>query len=108
MENTPRFKPGDRIRYKTDPDVVEKVVAVTQEWYILQGDSGEEAEQVKYTDDDRELVPVFPERWINIYPAVNRLVADLSRSDADEGALNDRIGVIHLTADGTVTLHTDV
>jgi hypothetical protein len=56
-----------------------------------------------------EPPPTYPERWINVYPwlPVGRdlVVSCLSRDLADQNAGSRRIAVIHLAADGTVTLH---
>ena len=52
-----------------------------------------------------EPPPTYPERWINIYRLWVDATACLTRSEADRKAYRERIAVIHLAADGTVTLH---
>jgi hypothetical protein len=48
---------------------------------------------------------VYPERWMNVYPDHVMFVAYMSRRSADLAASTSRIAVIHLAADGTLTLH---
>jgi hypothetical protein len=54
-----------------------------------------------------EPPPTYPERWINVYPSwVDAMaMACLTKSEADSRAYGNRIAVIHLATDGTVTLH---
>jgi hypothetical protein len=52
-----------------------------------------------------ELVPVYPELWINVYPGHLGAQWDNTRENADYCARPDRVGVVHLAADGTLTLH---
>jgi hypothetical protein len=54
---------------------------------------------------DTELVPVYPELWINVYPGHLGAQWDNTRENADYCARPDRVGVVHLAADGTLTLH---
>ena len=49
--------------------------------------------------------PTYPERWINVYPDYVLGGGWVTRAAADLETHNDRIAVIHLAADGTVTLH---
>lgn len=47
---------------------------------------------------------VYPERWANVYPdGIGDYWA--TKALADEKDHGDRIAVIHLAADGTLTLH---
>ncbi len=55
-----------------------------------------------------EPPPTYPERWINVYSgggATDHFDAYSDRDRADRCTYSRRIAVIHLAADGTVTLH---
>jgi hypothetical protein len=49
--------------------------------------------------------PTYPERWINVYP--DGIGAELRTREGVDGTPGspNRIAVIHLAADGTLTLH---
>ena len=49
--------------------------------------------------------PTYPDRWINVYPDDVYGRAWDTRIEADTRPYHTRIAVIHLAADGTVTLH---
>ncbi len=53
-----------------------------------------------------EPPPTYPERWINVY-SDGCGIESWSRTSADMEARWNRIAVIHLAKDGTLTLHPD-
>jgi hypothetical protein len=99
---------GDRVRHKTWTDAVPTltITAVGEKRWLAKDDFGHES---MYSFDSHWLkVPdplVFPERWMNVYGGDVMFVAHTSRRSADIEASTGRIAVIHLAADGTLTLH---
>ena len=60
-----------------------------------------------YTANIGNLKPmpvVYPDSWVNVYAGHVTNYSYTSRADADAGASGLRIGVIHLAADGTLTM----
>jgi hypothetical protein len=111
-----KFKQGELVRHRTVRGVVspsddqwqeatvsfcgDEKVFVRYEWdddglMILE----EEAWKIR----DTELVPVYPEAWINVYADLHT-DAHMFRNTADMEATADRVALIHLRGDGAVTL----
>jgi hypothetical protein len=103
---------GDRVRLHCWPDG--DAVTVTG--------VGEQMFLAKHKDSISELTcrhgkdypwvkveppPTYPERWINVYSDGCGIVESWSRTSADMAARWNRIAVIHLAKDGTLTLHPD-
>jgi hypothetical protein len=102
------FKPGDRVRrlneYKEWTQAT--VVAVGKQRLLVEYEWTDDvdgtvcAAESCWTIQGTELVPVYPELWINVYTD-----GDVpTRAKADEWAGTGRIAVIHLASDGTLTL----
>ena len=99
---------GDRVTHRTRwaVGVYVTVTAVGRTQFLANDRNGDESRY--YLEPAWVKVPepvAYPERWINVYPD------DIghgqgNRHEADRDAVHDhRIAVIHLAADGTVTLH---
>jgi hypothetical protein len=82
------------------------VTAIGREKLLVLGETaGEWSSALSY---DWLKVPepvVYPERWMNVYSNYLMNAGWWCRADADRGASAGRIAVIHLAADGTLTLH---
>lgn len=89
---------GDRVDWAGDKGAV---LATHEEsvWVLLDRGYAATARVV-----DLVKLPTFPERWINVYP--NGVASEwFSREIADErNGRDDRLGVIHLHADGSLTM----
>jgi hypothetical protein len=99
---------GDRVRWKTWADFVPPltITAVGNRRLLAEDQFGHES--VHPFDPGWVKVPdpvVYPERWMNVYGGDVMFVAHVSRRSADFEASTGRIAVIHLAADGTLTLH---
>jgi hypothetical protein len=109
------FNPGDRVRrlneYKEWTQAT--VVAVGKQRLLVEYEWTDDVDLFVQTSEScwtiagTELVPVYPELWINVYRRGtsvgygSRTVADaVVPIDADDL----RTGVIHLASDGTLTL----
>ena len=75
-----------------------RLLAVTTDGY--EGSFGLDGNWIKV-----EPPSTYPERWINVYPSSVTGAAYATVREADAWALSNRIAVIHLAADGTLTLH---
>ena len=97
---------GDRVRMRQwGPGRWVDVVAI-ERGYLFGFGEQDYAETLTVAHDWIKVIPspTYPERWISVYS--NGLGAGyVSRQTADNTAFSDRIAVIHLAADGTVTLH---
>jgi hypothetical protein len=93
---------GDRVRMYNGKTAIVLAVDVPEVW-------------VKYDDGYRTILffqhltkvtppPTYPERWISVY-SDGTGAGYRDRSDADDVAFGDRIALIHLATDGTLTLH---
>ena len=98
---------GDRVRLSHWSDFeFATVTAVGRDKFLAKDYYGEELKYalnwgwVKVPDP-----AVYPERWINVYADHVMNGGWCSRADADRIATANRIAVIHLAADGTLTLH---
>jgi hypothetical protein len=96
---------GDRVRLGSWLDGVYVTVVATGRYMFLAEDQagGESAGVLTGWLKVPEPV-VYPELWVNI-EASAYASAYRTREDADEYAHTGRIAVIHLAADGTLTLH---
>jgi hypothetical protein len=93
---------GDRVTQDSWPkDTFVTVTAVGEGRFLARPD-GQSVELSYVLDWDWVKVPepvVYPERWINVYPDY------LTKARWSSMAAAERIAVIHLAADGTLTLH---
>jgi hypothetical protein len=101
---------GDRVRWKGWGDGVEPltVTAVGKRRWLAENKFGYESTYSFDSGWSKVSDPlVFPERWMNVYGGDVMFVAHKSRRSADFEASTGRIAVIHLAADGTLTLHPE-
>jgi hypothetical protein len=104
------FKPGDRVRrlneYKEWTQAT--VVAVGKQRLLVEYEWTDDvdgtvcAAESCWTIQGTELVPVYPELWINVH--TNLGVTSWSTRYMADGADRPRVAVIHLASDGTLTL----
>jgi len=100
---------GDRVTQGTWPkDTFVTVTAVGERRFLARRLQDQANEELYYLNWDWVKVPeplTYPERWMNVYGGDVMFVAHMSRRSADFEASTGRIAVIHLAADGTLTLH---
>lgn len=104
------FQVGDTIRYGTTGDIWKVTDMDDLEFVIHRDGEGFEVE-AWHAASAYERVPSFPEQWINVYPQGGGYGrAFYSREEADAMSAPERvgqparIGVVHLAADGTLTM----
>ena len=99
---------GDRIKTRGWGDAMWMDVTYIGRTVIV-GDreDGYERSYMLHGQDCVKATPpvVYPERWITVYPDGVYSRAWPTRAEAARRAHGDRIAVIHLAADGTLTLH---
>ena len=94
---------GDRVRVQDETAIV---LGIDDDvaWVKWEHDSYRTTVFVGYLTEVTPPV-VHPERWINVYPDGVYDRAWDTRTEADTHPYHTRIAVIHLAADGTLTLH---
>jgi hypothetical protein len=98
---------GDRVWLSHwHPDSFVTVTAVGIRKMLAEDRLGYEHEYICDADWAKVPEPItYPERWMNVYGGDVMFVAHMSHRSADFEASTGRIAVIHLAADGTLTLH---
>ena len=98
---------GDRVRLVdwSDSDAI-TVLAIGKTRFLGEYPNGYEGSiSLKLDWVKVEPPTTYPEGWINVYPIWIDATACVTRGEADSRAYLERIAVIHLAADGTVTLY---
>ena len=100
---------GDRVTQATWPkDTFVTVTAVGEGQFLARpdGQSGELSYVLNWYWVKVPEPIAYPERWMNVTPYSVEW-GHTDRASADYHAHPDRIAVIHLAADGTLTLHPE-
>jgi hypothetical protein len=98
---------GDRVRTEAWPSNTYITVTAIGEYKLLAQSGDDHYEASYHLDADWVKVtppPTYPERWISVY-SDGTGAGYSSRTTADNTAFGDRIALIHLATDGTLTLH---
>jgi hypothetical protein len=98
---------GDRVRTEAWPSNTYITVTAVGEHKLLAQSGDDHHEASYFLDADWVKVtppPTYPERWANVYP--NGIGSHwATRAMADFHDPGERIALIHLATDGTLTLH---